>query len=650
MCMKRKFYFAAATLLMAAMTVNAQQVIEIDTEFTDPASWGTHVSERDIIIAGATVTFANEAMNYSAFHGLYVDTVRLYNGAKIVMFDSPDMWYADEATYEEWGADLDDADGNLMTAMNYNFKVMGEATIVCDSKGRIGGTITSEDGDSTSVLNLVIGDSTVLAANFNGFFGQLNIIYREEAKNQVLHLGEGFPGTCHSCGNNYTKASSAVCWDGIPFIMNCPDNILLKVYDNNIPMAYPGMLGQHINIDNGTGHIFFRHNQDWTYSFGTVTGGSDARNLELYAGGNATLYDDIAYIGKWAYPRNCGVWINGEDSIFTGMLNEVSVRNSGGFVGGKGILACGIAMKEGSGRNIVPGEAYFTPGDLTVGGSVYLYNANGIELDFGANGNYDRLVVSGARDPKCYISGATTRLIINVLDEFHAAPKAGDYQVVVADEFVPNTVYETDTTGIRFRDWEGADALLDELIAADTTGTYTVEKRDSLKNAWGYMFENFKNPSKKDRDTLFCNITKIDTLSWEINQAVEFKPNKREDGTSWDALPEGYSWYPLDIYEQYGNDSVRADSAGKAMISEKFFARGIISIYGPSYKEEIVSVNRPGAEAIEGVLPADRKVVSSQIYNAEGMPVPVAEKGVNIVRTVYSDGTVDTRKIISDGE
>ena len=43
--MKRKFYFAAAALMMAASTVNAQQqVIETDTEFTDPASWGTHVS------------------------------------------------------------------------------------------------------------------------------------------------------------------------------------------------------------------------------------------------------------------------------------------------------------------------------------------------------------------------------------------------------------------------------------------------------------------------------------------------------------------------------------------------------------------------------------------------------------------------------
>ena len=342
--MRKKFYFALAALVSAFMNVNAQQVIDTDTEFTDPASWGTHVSEADIIVAGATVTFANEAMNYSAFHGLYVDTVRLYNGAKIVMFDSPDMWYADEATYEQWGADLDDANGNLMTAMNYNFKVMGEATIVCDSKCRIGGTITSEDGDSTSVLNLVIGDSTVLAANFHGFFRQVNDIYRDEAKNEVLHLGEGFPGTCHKCGNNYTKASSAVCWDGIPFILNLPDNILLRVYDRNTPMSYPAMTGKNISIDNGTGHIFFRQPYDWTYSFGSVTGGSDARNMEFYAGGNATLYDDMAYIGKWVYPRNCGLWINGEDSIFTGTLNEVSVRNSGGFVGGNGILACGIAM------------------------------------------------------------------------------------------------------------------------------------------------------------------------------------------------------------------------------------------------------------------------------------------------------------------
>ena len=41
--MKKHFYLAAAALLSMAATMNAQQVITEDTEFTDPASWGSHV-------------------------------------------------------------------------------------------------------------------------------------------------------------------------------------------------------------------------------------------------------------------------------------------------------------------------------------------------------------------------------------------------------------------------------------------------------------------------------------------------------------------------------------------------------------------------------------------------------------------------------
>lgn len=663
--MNKKFYLTAAAILaFAANNAQAQTVIMEDTELTNPYSW--IYGDEALTIAGAKVTLGNEAMNTCGLPFGDGTSVTLIDGAELVMFDSPETWYPnpDDAIFPSdlvGASDVSDpATSELVTAVPFNFIIGGTATIVADSKSYFGGRISSLPGDSACDLTIVVGDSTVLKANFHSYFGKVTIKYKDGATQNTLLIGSGFPGNCWrdgGCGageegNGYNNASNAVCWHGIPFTLCMPDNSLVKVYDNNLHMSYPQIEGENISIENGTGHIFFRHNQDWTYNYVSVTGGSSSRNFELYAGGNATFLSDIQYVGKWAYPRNCGVWINGKDSIFTGMLNEVSVRNSGGFVGGNGLLACGISMKEGSGRNIVPGEAYYKTGDLTVGGSVYLNNNNGIELDFGGNGDYDRLVVKGARAPKCYISGANTRVYVNILDEFHANPVAGDYQVIVADEFVPNTVYETDTTGTRFRDWAGADALLDSLIAADTTGTYTVENRDSLKNAWSWMFENFKNPSKKDRDTLFCNITKIDTVSWEINQAVDMRTNTKEDGTYWNALPEGYSYYPLDIYTQYA-DSAQADSAGKALISEKFFSKGIISIYGPGYKEEIVPVKRPATdveEVIEDAVAPNRYAVSSQIYTQDGMPVPVAVKGVNIVRTVYSDGTVETTKLICTEE
>lgn len=662
--MNKNFYLtAAACFMLAATGVKAQHVVTEDMEVTLPASWGEFAGMDSIIIAGAKVTITSEPLNTCAFPFGDGSKLILVDGAELVMYDSPETWYPSAESALEAGIDPNDicdgATSEIYEVTPWNIGVSGEATIVADSKCRIGGNIFSQPGDSACHLTIVMGDSTILAANFRSYFGKLTIKYRDEAKNNTILIGQGFPGNCWTCSNDYTKASSAVCWDGIPFVMSLPDNTLLKVYDKNVPMAYPAIEGENISIENGTGHIFFRQNEDWTYNFASVTGGSDARNFELYAGGNATFLSDIQYVGKWAYPRNCGVWINGQDSIFTGMLNEVSVRNSGGFVGGNGILACGISMKEGSGRDIVPGEAYFETGDLTVGGSVWLNNNNGLILDFGGEGDYDRLIVKGARAPKCYISGANTRIYVNILDEFHANPVAGDYQVVVADEFVPNTVYETDTTGTRFGEQDLAvqqavakQLLEDSVITFPTSSKSETELIDSLCSAWATMFENFANPSKKDRDTLFCYITKIDTVDWEINQAVDFRSNKKEDGTYWNELPEGYSYYPLDIYTQYA-DSAQADSAGKALISEKFFSKGIISIYGPGYKEEIVPVKRPGStqiENVEGAVASNRYAVSSQIYTPDGMPVPVAVKGINIVRTVYSDGTVDTRKLICTEE
>ena len=177
--MKKHFYLAAAALLSMAATMNAQDVITEDMEVTDPASWGTHFSSNDVTIAGATVTFANEAMNTSAFHTLFVDTVRLYNGAKIVMYDSPDYWYPDPVNNPDmsgYESDLGDADANLMTETNYNFKIMGDATIVCDSKCTLGGKVMSEDG-AESTLTLVVGDSTVINIDFMGFTGTLKLQY-----------------------------------------------------------------------------------------------------------------------------------------------------------------------------------------------------------------------------------------------------------------------------------------------------------------------------------------------------------------------------------------------------------------------------------------------------------------------------------------
>jgi hypothetical protein len=49
--------------------------------------------------------------------------------------------------------------------------------------------------------------------------------------------------------------------------------------------------------------------------------------------------------------------------------------------------------------------------------------------------------------------------------------------------------------------------------------------------------------------------------------------------------------------------------------------------------------------AIETPL-ADKKIVSTRIYTLSGVQVKTPVYGVNIIKNIYSDGTVDTQKVI----
>ncbi|MBR3896085.1 MAG: hypothetical protein IKJ42_03565 [Bacteroidaceae bacterium] len=665
--MKKHFYLAAAALLSMAATVNAQDiVISEDMEVTDPASWGTHFEgARDVTIAGATVTFANEGMNTVAFHPFYVDTVRLYNGAKIVMFDSPDTWYPnpdEDPSLDVFGAaEFDDGNGSMLTEVGYRFKIMGDATIVCDSKCTLGGKVMSEDGVE-STLTLVVGDSTKINIDFMGFTGTLKLQYREEAKNQTVLFGGTFPGTCPNCKQYAWSNSSSKCWCAMPWSMEVVDGTLLKVHDN-AHTAFPEIRGRHSIYAPRT--LTLRPLTDFTYDFDTYSGGGDV-HLELFAGANTTLTGIIDFTCKDFYVRNkyVGVWINSDPSVVTlaNQSGSISVRNNDGFVGGIGNIGGGIACKDGITTHIIPGEGYNLIGDLTVQGNVSLGNNNAIDVDFGGNGASDRLMMPNP-EGACYISGTNTRLWINMLDEFYANPKAGNYKIVNAANFVPNTVYTTDTTGTRFRDLAAdiQDAIVDSVLTdsvltfPNSTKTFD-ELKDSLKNAWGYMFEQFQDPTKKHRDTLFYNITKIDTLDAQVNQNVVWMTNTREDGTACDSLPEGYSWYPVEWDEMYAATPDTIAVLRDSLVNKQFFERGVITIYSKDFtevdarKNEFVNMD---ASAIEEVMVENKnhgKVVSSQIYTEDGKAVGGYVKGVNILRTVYSDGTVTTTKVYSEGD
>lgn len=665
--MKKSFTLAAAMLCIAAGAY-AQAVIESDVTLTMPYDISDEIGgESAVEIAGATVTLADEAMNTCGLPWGSGTTVTLMDGAKIVMFDSPDTWYPnpDDSPYEEpvmWGDNMKDpSTGSYVTEVEWNLIVSGDATLDLDSKCTLGGTIVV---DSACTLTILCGDSTKINADFFGSKGTVALRYKEGAKNETVLFGTTFPSaTSHGCYGTYNNMSSK-CYCSIPWTLDVEDGMLLKADDM---ISLPIVEGRFSVYAPRT--ILLRPAVNHSYDIISMTGGdpdNTSLHFELFPGETLAINGPIDWYGRYVYARNRGVWINSQVPTFVNMLNEISVRQSNdGFVGGNGILGCGIACKDGTTSHIYPGAALGLIGELRVQGDVYMYRNNSLDVEIGGGGRHDRLTVEG--DGTCYVSGTNTRIWMNLTDEFYANPVAGNYKVIDAAHFVDNTVYVTDTTGTRFADLAEdvqtaiVDSVLNDSVLTFPNSTKTFEElRDSLKAAWAYMFENFQDPTKKHRDTLFYNITKIDTTDAYVSQSIDWKANTRDNGTACDSLPAGYSWYPLEWNDTYAsikdtnetafNDTIAAKL--KALREINFFTKGMIAIYGPGYQEDKV-VERPAdnPESIEAMIQrGEKRVVNSCIYDAEGRAMGGYAKGLNILRTVYSDGTVTTEKIYSEGD
>ena len=114
-----------------------------------------------------------------------------------------------------------------------------------------------------------------------------------------------------------------------------------------------------------------------------------------------------------------------------------------------------------------------------------------------------------------------------------------------------------------------------------------------------------------------------------------------------DSLPAGYSWYPLEWDFMYDAEEIPAMKS--TLMAEKFFTKGIVTIYGPGYEEgNIVNGNVENVDqdnAVEQII-AGKRVVGTTIYTLEGKEVNYPVKGINIIKYRYDDGSVETKKII----
>lgn len=489
--MKRNFYLAAAAMLVLAATdVKAQAVIDSDYTAEVPFDESDYAGEADVVIAGATVTFAYEAMNICGLPYGDGTSITMVDGSKIIMHNTADSWFPDPENDENIDMGFSDylIDMNtsaVITHMPYNFIIDGAATIVCDSKCRIGGSISGA-GD----LTVVVGDSTVIAFDYSGFKGELTFEYRDDAEAEKVLFGSSFTGTCESCGVSFTAGGSTRCWDAIYWDMKVPNGVTLTQFDEGAGIAFSTIDGR-CSIDAPGSIVFFRTKEDWTYDLESVTGGSEARTLEYYLRGNVTINKPIDFNCYDVYLRNggSGIWVNTEEPCFVnvvkgGIVGKVSARNNEGFVGGDGIIACNIGHAEGRTAFLRPGATWEAIGDLTVNGDVTWYRDHCIEIDFGAGGASDRLLIGGTcnfqGEPEAGGAKANTnnRLWINLSKDFYTKPVAGDYKIIDANEFI--YFEKSEEEGVYQNNLEIKANLFED-------GT----RRDSLPDGYEWNFDKF---------------------------------------------------------------------------------------------------------------------------------------------------------------
>lgn len=539
--MRKKIYLACAMLgLTAFNAAHAQYVIDSNLNIEEPASWGAMGTEKEVMVVGATITFTADAFNVCGLPAGDGTSITLTEGAKIVMFDSPDLWSPDLDAPEngEFIDDLLDLEGNAIIKMPYNFVIDGAATINADSKCRIGGKYTG-----TGDLTLMVGDSTALCADFSEFAGKL-IIQHKGANNTFL-LGDGYPG--QRPGDAKPLTSNAT-YGSMPWDLVIPDGLNITTLT---PMALvmPKIVGKgHIKVDH---YFVFRPRESSVFDC-TVEGSgineTSPRYFEYFAsaGVGITMAQPIEYATAQVYIRagDFGFYFNTDPSVPTlsNVTGSISMRNNGAFVGGTGFVDCGVDGKDGVASRITPGEF----GENSIGTlkikELWLNNNNAINVDFGGNGVADKLICD-----TIHYNGAFTRLYINLTPEFFADPKPGDYKIV--DAYKTTTYSSTN----------------------EETGEVTV---GSLVNV--AMF------------------TTVD------DEGVSTPSNQ---------LPEGMEWN-----------------------FDKFFTEGVVTITGEAQ------------QSVEGDV-INKTVVSREYFSINGTALEAPMSGFNVVRTVYSDGTVNVNKV-----
>lgn len=712
--MKKRFYSVFAIAAAAVVSANAQVVIDSDEVFSLPSDEGDYGGETEFIIAGATVTFANEAMNTCAFPFKDNETVTLMEGGKVKFFDSPETAYPNPKDFR----DVDGVDcfaymtndGKDVTEIPFNWIIEGTGNeIYLDSYCTMGGTISG-----TGDLTIYCGNKNTF--NFNCYFakntsapdftGTLYLKTLDGYSCDTIRFISGWPGNSAD-GVSYTKTSGQ--WAAVPFTMDITGAGAPCLYVASGASAWPKIVGEG-SIHTGSSYSFWRNSSPAYYDV-TIDGGNGDRDFEIYPGATIAFNAPVNSPSRYAYHRQGQLLlINSQEPSFSNCVYGFSLRNNNGTIGGNGYIDTGVGGKDGSTINVYPGhDGANSIGVLTMK-SLWLYNNNGVAFDFDGQTSDKIVMVDSAN-----FEGANTRVWLNLMDGFLDNPKVGNYKMldgkcVTAMQAINDTIgyYVVDSVltyihvptgdtityyskifpdkGNREIDtlafWglgtgTGADYVPspNKISAEDwQLGTYSADARAAIE---ARQFMPYTNDTIKYLDENGHNLTATDIpilgaydYIYNFNLVVKnnemklkqptgdsltiardrfnftFKSDVTDEETGETTTVMRYTTNPITrtTWADNGVDTVRTDYWFDFTY---FFTNGIIALCSEEYPE--VDLNRESNNGdvsnINTVNKETHAVLNRAIYTIDGKRVNTYVKGLNIVTTRYTDGTIETKKV-----
>jgi hypothetical protein len=693
---------------LASLTVaNAQALVEADMVIDCPADEGDFAGESAVEISNATVTISSPVWNTTAFTFTDNAIVKLSDGGKVKFADDPDHDYPKLSDYPDidetvFGAYFKDQDGNDITALLYNWVIEGTGNeIYLDSRCTMDGTITGT-GDVTiyvgnkDVLNFDCWLDSENTSNAPTFTGTIYLKTLDGYTCDTLTFGSSYPGHSDD-GVSYTKQSGQ--WYAIPYTINVEGLNNPVLYSDHAHSAWPRIDGKCSIYAGNNGFIFFRNSSAASYDAEIFSDNSASRYFEVYAG--ATIAFNAPIHGDWAYAYHRQgqlMLVNSQEPSLSGVVNRLSGRNSSSCYGGNGYIDCDVEGKDGSTVNVYPGESGENSiGTLTIK-NLYLMNNNGVGIDFDGQSS-DKIVLVDQAE----FTGANTRVWLNLMSDFAKDTKVGNYKVLdgtcnVGMQPVNDTVgyyvvdsvlnyinvntgdtityyskifsgaenRETDTlaywgpgTGSSQADYVSSP---DKIDAATWASDYSAAARAAIE---AREFMPYTNDTIKYTGH---NLTATDLpLLYAYDHIYNFNLVVKNNAMSLIqpngdtlAIARDFFNFTFKSTDDEGNTVMRY-TTNKLPVAQVngdtiqywfdftyFFTDGIIGLCSDTYPSvDVTKEPVNGSIAGIGTINNEVKAVADRvIYGIDGKRLSTYAKGVNIVTTRYTDGSVETKKVI----